>query len=254
LKGAPLEDKNKLIIQYYKDKSPKSKLRDQIMVKYKSMVEYIARKLAFNREDLDDLIQVGSIALLKSLERFDPSKDIDFATFATPNIIGEIKHYFRDKSNIVKIPRKLQEMQSRIKREVTDLQSQGLSLSIPQIAEKLNLKEEDILEAMEASYTSQVVSLDAPTYTQSLTEQDSESSIADTLKVEGLDHDVITKMTLKESLAQLPDRERKIIQMRFYSGLSQSEIADRTGLSQMHISRLLQQSLASLKKILTHSL
>lgn len=221
------------------------------MVQYKSMVEHIARKLAFNREDLDDLIQIGSIALLKSLERFDLKKDIDFATFATPNIIGEIKHYFRDKSNLVKLPRKLQEMQSKIKREISEAYSNGVSLSVSEIAKKLNLSEEDILEALEANYTSQVVSLDSPSYMGGQ-ETDSEQSMMDTLKVEGLDHDLITKMTLKDCLLKLPDRERKIIQMRFYSGLSQSEIAERTGLSQMHISRLLQQSLNYLKQLLTH--
>ena len=126
-----------LVIEYCKTKNPA--LREEILVSYRPLIDYIAKKLAFNRSDTDDLIQIGSIAILKALGRFDPSKKTDFGTFATPNIIGEIKHYFRDKSQIVKVPRKLQELHPKIKNTIREAQKSATTLSVADLAKKLKI-------------------------------------------------------------------------------------------------------------------
>ena len=160
---APKSKIDPLVVKYCKTKDPA--LKNEIIENYRPLIEYIARKLAFNRDDIDDLIQVGSIAVLKAVDRFKLDKQTDFATFATPNIIGEIKHYFRDKSRIVKVPRKLQEIYSKVKTELTQLQQKGITPTISELAEKLEISEERVIEAMEAGQNVRVVSLDTPTYT-----------------------------------------------------------------------------------------
>lgn len=240
-----MKEKNDPVLLYYETKDPS--LKDDVIQQYTPLIKYIARKLAFNREDLDDLIQVGSIALLRALDRFQPEKEIDFSTFATPNIIGEIKHYFRDKSRIVKVPRKLQELHSKIKAELKLYQQSQHSPTIRELAEKFDVSEEQIIEALESSQQSKVQSLDAPTFTSS-SGSESESSLVDTLGTDHMEDFLLNKETLKTVINQLSERERRIIYLRFYCGLSQSEIAMRLGLSQMHISRLLAKALKSLRK------
>ena len=108
-----------LIELYLENKKPE--LKDQITIAFEPLVNYISRKLAFNKEDIDDLIQIGNIALLRCIDRYDMGRNIDFATFATPNIIGEIRHYFRDKNKLIKVPRKLQELHTKIKQIIKEL-------------------------------------------------------------------------------------------------------------------------------------
>ena len=151
-----------LVKEYCETKN--QNLKEQILTNYKPLIEYIAKKLAFNKNDVDDLIQVGCIALIKALDRFMPEKNTEFSTFATPNIIGEIKHYFRDKSKIVKVPRKLQETYSRVKKEIYDAQLEGIQLTVKDIAKKLEIDEEKVIESMEAGQNIKVISLDSPSY------------------------------------------------------------------------------------------
>jgi RNA polymerase sigma-B factor len=241
--------KDSLVIRYCKNKSPE--LREKILLSYKPLVEYIAKKLAYNKDDLEDLIQVGSIGLLRSLERFEPSKEIDFSTFATPNIIGEIKHYFRDKSRLVKVPRKLQELYSKIKTYMRAAQKDGETPTVSDIANALDVPEERVLEAIEGGQTSMVLSLDSPTYkSNSYKSADSSPSLIDSLGVEGKEDDMLKKETLKQAINHLPPREKKIVYLRYYSGLSQMEIAKRMNLSQMHISRILTKSIKLLRSVL----
>ncbi len=192
-------------------------------------------------------MQIGSIAILKSLERFDPEKKTDFGTFATPNIIGEIKHYFRDKSQIVKVPRKLQELHSKVKKAIRDAQKEAKVLSISELAKRLDLTEEQVLEAMEAGQNVRVISLDAPSY-QSNSGGSSEPTLMDTLASRDSGDTYLNKETLKQTILKLEPRQRRIIYLRFYGNLSQSDIADRLKLSQMHISRLLSRAIKSLGK------
>ena len=235
-------------MKYCKERSPQ--LKEKIILSYKPLVEYIARKLAYNKNDIEDLVQVGTIALLKSLDRFQLSKDTDFSTFATPNIIGEIKHYFRDKSRLVKVPRKLQELYSKVKSTVREAQKDGISLTVTDIAKALGASEERILECMEAGQSSKVVSLDSPSFKSDIFNQYNVSgpTLLDYLGEEGKEDTFLNKETLEQAISKLDSRQRKIIYLRFYTGLSQTEIAQKMNLSQMHISRLLMYAIKNLRK------
>jgi len=236
-----------LVVEYCETRN--EALKAEILLKYKSLVEYIARKLAFNRSDLDDLIQVGSIAVIKCLDRFELDKGADFSTFATPNIIGEIKHYFRDKSRVVKVPRKLQELYSKIKTILAEYQQKGVQPTVAQLAERLEESEEKIIEAMEAGQNSRLVSLDTPAYSKDGA-SGNDASLVDQLVVAGNNEEesFLNKQMLKQAILGISARERRIIYLRFYGGLSQTEIAERMDLSQMHISRLLSQAIKNLRE------
>lgn len=237
-----------LVLSYCETRDPA--LRDGILIEYKWLVDYIARKFAYNRSDTEDLMQVGSIGLLNSLDRFDPSKDVDFSTFATPNIIGEIKHFFRDKNRIIKIPRKIQELGGKVRSYVRECQGDGRSPTVSEIALALDETEEHVLESMEVSQVALVVSLDSPAY-RSGSYEDGNSTLLDNLGVASTSDAVLIKETLDQALTKLPQREQDVIHLRFFCGLSQVEIGQRLNLSQMHISRLLTKSLHHLKKLLS---
>tara|TARA_B100001989_G_scaffold248186_1_gene221451 strand:+ start:894 stop:1640 length:747 start_codon:yes stop_codon:yes gene_type:complete len=235
-----------LVEEYCRTKNPN--LKGEIIEKYRPLIEYISRRLAFNKDDIDDLIQVGSIATFKALDRFDVTKNTEFSTFATPNIIGEIKHYFRDKSRILKVPRKLQELYSKIKNEISKAQQEGISLTIAELANKLDVDEEKIIESMEASQNNRLISLDSPSYKgEGLKSGGTETTILDQIGTNDNSELLLNKETLKQSILKLNTRERRIVYLRFYGGLSQSEIAERLELSQMHISRLLTKAIRKLK-------
>ncbi len=238
-------NKDALIHQYLK--TGDIVIRDKIVETYLPLVEYVAKKIAFNRDDLEDLIQVGTIGLLRSVERFEPAKEVDFSTFATPNIIGEIKHYFRDKRRILKVPRKLQEQYSKIKRFIREAQLAGQSPTVPEIATALEMTVEGVIESIEAWQTSTVISLDSPAYSSSSRGDGSTQTLLDSLGGEHKEDAMLNRITLRDAMSKLDRRERKIIFLRFYRGLSQNEIAERMKLSQMHISRLLTGALKTLK-------
>ncbi len=237
-----------LVVEYCETKN--QALKAVIIKNYKPLIEYIARKLAFNKNDVDDLVQVGSIAVLKALDRFQLDRETDFSTFATPNIIGEIKHYFRDKSRVVKIPRKLQELYSKIKNEINEAQQNGDSLTISELSLKLDVSEEKILEAMESGQNVRVMSLDSPSYKGDSYKNSNggEPSLLDQIGTASDVESLLNKETLKQSIMRLSSRERRIIYLRFYGGLSQTEIAVRMELSQMHISRLLSRAVRNLRE------
>lgn len=235
-----------LVAEYCRTKN--KALKGEIIEKYRPLIEYISRRLAFNKDDVDDLIQVGCIATFKALDRFDVTKNTEFSTFATPNIIGEIKHYFRDKSKILKVPRKLQELYTKIKSEISKAQQQGISLTVADLAIKLDVDEEKIIESMEASQNNRLISLDSPSYkSEGLKSAGNETTLLDQIGTNDTSEIVINKETLKQSILKLNSRERRIVYLRFYGGLSQSEIAQRLELSQMHISRLLARAIRKLQ-------
>jgi RNA polymerase sigma-B factor len=236
-----------LVVEYIETKN--EVLKAEIVLKYRSLVGYIARKLAYNKSDFDDLVQVGSIAVIKCLDRFELDKGADFATFATPNIIGEIKHYFRDKSKVVKVPRKLQELYSKIKTVLAEYQQKGEFPTVAALAHLLDESEEKIIEAMESGQNSRLVSLDTPNFTKDGGSSNS-SSMIDNLLVDSsnTEETFLNKEMLKQAILKLNSRERRIIYLRFYGELSQTEIAERLDLSQMHISRLLTNAIRRLRE------
>ena len=193
------KEKELLVIEYLKSKSPK--LKEQVVAAYTPLVEYIARKLSFKKEDVPDLVQVGTIGLLKSLENFNPKLNIAFSTFASSNIIGEIRHYIRDKSRIVKLPRKLQEHYSKVRNFIkTYSQDHGKYPTVKDIAKGTELTEEEILESMEAGQTTQVVSLDKPVFSGSSKSQSQEQfSLIDSLGIEFKDESYLNKEVLKQA-------------------------------------------------------
>ena len=219
-------------------------LRDQLVTAHLGLAEYLARRFANRGEPLDDLIQVASVGLLKAVDRFDPERGLEFSTYATPTIVGELKRHFRDKGWAVRVPRRVQELHLRLSKVVSNLsQDLGRSPTISEIAERAQASEEEVLEAMEAGRAYRFASLDAPgggeDDAQSLSAQLGE----DDPLLSGIEH----RVALSPLIAALPRREQIILHLRFFEGLTQSEIANRLGISQMHVSRLLARSLAKLR-------
>ena len=240
-----MTDKRALILEYLEKRDPA--VKDQLVTAYKALVEYIARKLAFNRDDFDDVVQVGMLGLLRAIDHYSPHHEADFTTFATPTIIGEIKHYFRDKKNVVKIPRKLQETYSKVKQCIKESQQTNKSLTPADIAAQLGITVEDVLEAMEASQNFSILSLDLPSHSKNDNSGPGDT-ILDTLGGEEKEDHYLDSVMLGEAMKTLTFREKHIIHLRYYQGLSQKEIADAVGLSQMHVSRVLEGILKKLKK------
>ena len=250
MKNPESKEREALVRKYLS--SNDEKIKEDILIAYKSLVEFIARKLAFNQDDIPDLIQVGNIGLLKSLETFDVSRNIAFSTYASSNVIGEIRHYIRDKGRIVKLPRKLQEQYSKI-RQYIKIKSQELDRfpTTSEIAKDLKLSEEDVLESMEAGQSFRVISLDKPIQTNKNKSSNEKFSLIDNIGSDEKDDLLLNREMLKQALENLNEREKKLIYLRFYEGLTQKEIADRLNLSQMHVSRLLNDSLQKLRRKIT---
>ena len=202
---------------------------------YTNLVYFLARKFINRGEPLEDVVQVGFVGLLMAIERFDPERGLEFSTFATPTIVGEIKRYFRDKSWAVRIPRRLQELNTRSRLKAEEMQHElGRAPSVQELAEALGTSEEELLAAYEASPAQQTVPLDAPPAADA-----DASSLADRLGAhdENLER-VELQGVLDSAMAHLTPREREIMNLRFIEELPQSEVAKRLGISQMHVSRL----------------
>lgn len=233
--------KEELLLSYLETRDPDT--RERVVQCYMPLVEYVARKLSFSRDELDDLIQIGCMGLLRAMDRFDVTKEVDFSSFATPNIIGEIKHYFRDKRAIVKVPRRLQELYTKIKKYTREAQVIGKTPTVQELSKMFEVSEDLVIEALDAWQSSSAISLDMPAYSRS---DGTQTTLLDQLGGDDHGDAVINKVTLRQAMLTLPRRERRIVFLRFYRGLSQAEISEKMELSQMHISRLLT---ASLKKL-----
>lgn len=221
-------------------------LRDEIVAAQVGLAEYLARRFKNRGESIEDLVQVALLGLLKSVERFDPDRGLEFSTFATPTIVGELKRHFRDKGWAVRVPRRVQELHLRMSTVVNTLsQELGRSPMIPEIARRAEVSIDEVLEAMEAGRAYRFSSIDAGTGD----DEDRSPAAAAQLGTEesGLG-EVEDRMLLSPLIASLPKREQMIIQLRFFRGMTQSEIASRLGISQMHVSRLLARSLAQLRE------
>jgi RNA polymerase sigma-B factor len=218
-------------------------LRDELVTAHMGLAEYLARRFTNRGEPLDDLVQVAALGLLKAVDRFDPERGLEFSTYATPTIVGELKRHFRDKGWAVRVPRRVQELHLRLGSVVSILsQELGRSPTIGEIAHAAAVSEEEVLEAIEAGHAYRFTSLDAPSG------NDDEMSLSSELGAE--DQGLIDsehRVTLSPLIAQFPPRERMILHLRFFEGLTQSEIAGRLGISQMHVSRLLARALAQLR-------
>jgi RNA polymerase sigma-B factor len=222
-------------------------LRNTLIEQHRGFAEYLARRFSNRGEPLDDLRQVALVGLLKAVERFEPERGLSFTTFAGPTILGELKRHFRDRTWSVRVPRRLQELSLRIERCRAQLgQSLGHAPTPGEIAVDLGVSEEQVLEGMEAASLYRIGSLDIPA-----SDRD-DSTSGD--RIGALDDElahVEDRAAVREMIAALPLRERRIVYLRFFEGLTQSEIAERVGVSQMHVSRLLNRSLEALGEQLT---
>ncbi|MCM3885006.1 RNA polymerase sigma factor SigF [Frankia sp. R82] len=220
-------------------------LRDQLVRMHLPLVEYLARRFRNRGEPLDDLVQVATIGLIKSVDRFDPERGVEFSTYATPTIVGEIKRHFRDKGWAIRVPRRLQELKLSLTKATSELsQTLGRSPTVSEIARHLQMTEEEVLEGLESANAYSAVSLDAPD-----SGDDEAPAVADTLGVqdeslEGVEY----RESLKPLLEKLPPREKRILLLRFFGNMTQSQIATELGISQMHVSRLLARTLAQLRR------
>jgi RNA polymerase sigma-B factor len=209
-------------------------------------VVFLARKFANRGEPLEDIVQVGYIGLLQAIERFEPQRGLEFSTFATPTIVGEIKRYFRDKSWAVKVPRRLQETMQRADLAGQRLQARlGRQPSVQEIAKEIELDPEEVLAAMEASPAQRTISF------ESTGPAKDEDGLQLTERL-GLDDQNLDKVELQDLLDQamrhLTPRERRIMYLRFVDELPQAEVAKRLGISQMHVSRLQRAAVERLKR------
>lgn len=230
----------KLFALYKKTKDPA--IRERLILNHLNLVVNLARRFANRGEPLRDLIQVGNLGLIQAIDRFDLKRRVEFITYATPTILGEIKRYFRDKGWAVKVPRRLQELNLAIAKTIDQL-TQGLKRSptISEIAHHLEVSEEDVLEALELGQAYNPLSLDAEVFSETDECPPTLLDLAGKVdkEIEGLGD----KNILKEAIQCLSYKERLIIYWRFYKNQTQIEIAKRLKISQMQVSRIQQRAL-----------
>jgi RNA polymerase sigma-B factor len=220
--------------------------RELVIQEQLPLAEFLARKFAGRGEPVDDLVQVASVGLIKAVDRFDVDRNIEFSTYATPNILGEIKRYFRDKGWAMRVPRGLQELRQSAKEAIRDETVRtGRSPSIQELAETLDSDVESVAEALTLGWAYNTASLDAPV---SQEEPDGDTIMdlqtGDRSPIEGLEDRIL----LQEAMDSLKDQQQKILKLRFNEGKTQTEIADHIGVSQMHVSRLLRRALDDLRR------
>jgi RNA polymerase sigma-B factor len=224
-------------------------LRDELVVVHLNLVRFLAVRFANRGEPLDDLVQVGTVGLLKAIDRFDSERGVEFTTYATPTIVGEIKRYFRDKGWAVKVPRRLQELNLAVNRASDKLAVElGRSPTVGELAEHLKAGEDEILEAQELGQAYNLLSLDSEVSGE--TDKKSQT-LADTVGVSDAGLELLEdRANLERAFEVLTGRERVIIYLRFYESVSQTEIAKRLNVSQMHVSRLQAKALDKLRAVL----
>ncbi|MGH3712158.1 MAG: RNA polymerase sigma factor SigF [Micromonosporaceae bacterium] len=222
----------------------RARIRERVIELYLPLAEYLARRFRNRGEAYDDLSQVAVIGLIKAVDGFDPERGVEFASYAIPTIVGELKRHFRDKGWSVRVPRRLQELKLQIARAAGDLtQELKRSPTVADLAAHLVVSEEEVLSGLDTASAYSALSLHTPAGGTDGPE------MLDLLGAEdpGL-QSVEHRATLRPLIKQLPERERRIIGLRFFSNLTQSQIAEQIGISQMHVSRLLARSLRQLRE------
>jgi RNA polymerase sigma-B factor len=248
--GLPPEDRaarsredRRLLLAYHE--AGDDAAREALVERFLPLARQLARRYQRGGEALDDLVQVASLGLLKAIDRFDPARETAFSSFAVPTILGELKRHFRDKGWSVRVPRDLQELAVRVDRVSEELSRElGRAPTPAEIGERVNATSEQVLEAREAAGAYRAVSLDRPR-----DDDDEGEGVAESVGAEdpgfGLAEDAAT---VERLMRVLSDREREVLRLRFAEDLTQSEIGQRVGVSQMHVSRLIRQSIARLRE------
>jgi len=219
--------------------------REQLIEQYMSLVRSLARRYSYRGEQLDDLVQIGAIGLIKAIDRFDLNRGVELTTYATPNIIGEIKRHFRDRGWSVRVPRGLQELNVQLSKLIEQLTVQlGRSPTIPELAKAAGVEEEEVLEALESGRAYSSLSLSQGTGQEDGEELDPLESLGEVEHQYEVSED---RAVLAPGFRALDDRERRILHLRFFEGLTQSQIAQQVGISQMHVSRLIRRALEKIR-------
>jgi RNA polymerase sigma-B factor len=220
--------------------------RRQLIERYLPLARSLARRYERRGESFDDLVQVASLGLVKAIDRFDPERGLSFSSYAVPTMLGELRRYFRDSGWALHVPRAMQELVLKVNSAVERLSGElGRSPSPQQIADELSLPVEEVLEALAANAAYDTAPLDMPLRSR----DDEGQTVAETFgELDDRFELVEDRTAISRALKSLPERERLILQLRFVEDLTQSEIAQRIGVSQMHVSRLITRSLAILRE------
>lgn len=221
---------------------PDPEAREELAKEFLPLAEYFARRFSGRGEPVDDLTQTASLGLLNAIDRFDPERGVPFSTYAAATIVGELKRHFRDRGWALRVPRNVQETAILVNRTVSTLwQDLGRAPTVAEIATSADISEDDVLQALDALQAYTTDSLDAPA-------GDSTTTAAESIGGEDRSFELSDDwLSLAPALRDLPERERTILYLRFFEGRTQTEIAEEMGISQMHVSRLVSQSLERLR-------
>jgi RNA polymerase sigma-B factor len=232
---------DELLITYHREGD--SVAREQALVELMPLVRALAARYAGRGEPLEDLVQVGSVGLIKAVDRFDVDRGVDFASYAVPTIVGEIRRHFRDKTWAMHVPRRLKELSVRLSRILDELTTElGRSPTVSELAEAAGVDEEDVVDALDSTNAYSTRSLHAPF------EEDGDDGLAGKLGSEEAGYEEVEDGSfLAAGLTALEERERQIVELRFFREMTQSQIAAEVGISQMHVSRLLRRALAKMR-------
>ena len=240
-----LAGERRLLEQYARDRSPT--VREELVGRFMPLARRLAARYAGGAEPFDDLVQVASVGLVKAIDRFDPVRGTAFSTFAVPTILGELKRHFRDRGWSVHVPRDVQERILKVERALAELPSKlGHSPTVQEIAERIEATDEEVLEAMHAAQGHHAVSLDA---SSSIGDGDDPGPLRDRIGEEDLAFDTVEYgEAIGPILEEISERDRKVLHLRFVEDMTQSEIAEQVGVSQMHVSRILRATIEKLRK------
>ena len=246
-KGKPAWNKERTreLFRRYKQEGDEE-AREQLIMSHINLVRYIAAKFKNRGEPLDDLIQVGTVGLIKAIDRFDPERGLEFTTYATPTIMGEIKRHFRDKGWTVRVPRRLQELSAKVNTATDELTVQlQRTPTVDEIAAHLGTTADEVLEAMESSSAYSSVPLEGG----GSGEDEEAPSIID--RYASVDPDLAAsddRMVLADAIAEFPEADQAAIRMRYVDGMTQVEIAEKLGISQVQVSRMLRRALKRIQE------
>jgi RNA polymerase sigma-B factor len=243
--GEQLAGERRLLERYAQEGSPI--VREELVERFMPLARRLAARYAGGAEPFDDLVQVASVGLVKAIDRFDPARGTAFSTFAVPTILGELKRHFRDRGWSVHVPRDVQERILKVERAMSELPAKlGHSPTVRDIAERIEATDEEVLEAMHAAQGHHAVSLDA---TSTMGDGDEPGPLRDRIGEDDLSFETVEYgEAIGPVLQEISERDRKVLHLRFVEDLTQSEIAEQVGVSQMHVSRILRATVDKLRQ------
>jgi RNA polymerase sigma-B factor len=240
-----LADEKILLRRYAEDPTPM--VQEELVDRFMPLARRLAARYAGGAEPFDDLVQVASVGLVKAIDRFDPERGTAFSTFAVPTILGELKRHFRDRGWSVHVPRDVQERILKVERAMSELPPRlGHGPTVKEIAKRIEASEEQVLEAMHAAQGHHAISLDA---SSSMADGDEPAPLGERIGEEDLSFETVEYgAAIEPVLKDISERDRKVLHLRFVEDMTQSEIAERVGVSQMHVSRILRATIDRLRE------